>query len=183
MNLSEEYKKSHGLTPETIADTVIQFYQKVDDACEVLLKNLSKNNIHLNCKKGCCRCCQDNLTMTQAEAAVIHKLFPDIGSETPHPAGKCPFLNHEGLCRIYPARPYICRTHGLPMRWLDDTDDPETSPLEQRDICEINDDCLDILQIPSDLCWSSETAETQLALMNICTFNDHKRIPMRAFFT
>lgn len=183
MNLSEEYKKSHGLTPETIADTVIQFYQKVDEASDRLLQNLRKNNINLNCKKGCCHCCQDNLTMTQAEAAVIHKLFPNIGTESPYPVGKCPFLNDDGLCRIYPARPYICRTHGLPMKWIEDTDDAETSPLEQRDICELNDDCLDILQLPSDLCWNSETAETQLAIMNICTFNDQKRIPMRAFFT
>ena len=183
-HISEEYKKAHGLTPETIADTVIAFYQKVDEACLNLIKALNQNGIQLNCKKGCSQCCQDNLTMTKAEAEVIHKLFPDIGNQSPHPVGKCPFLGNDNACRIYPARPYICRTHGLPLKWLEDSDasDDNQEVFEQRDICELNEKALDLLTLPSDLCWNSDTAETQLAIMNLCTFDNHDRIPMRQLF-
>ena len=129
--------------------------------------------------------------MTQAEAAVIHKLFPNIGNEKPHEPGACPFLDEHGLCRIYIARPYICRTHGLPMRWLqetetsDDTDSSgiEDDTVEQRDICEHNDACIDLLSISPDLCWNSDVAEMQLAIMNIYTYNTQTRIPMRSFFS
>ena len=185
--ISEDYKKTHGLTPETIADTMLNFYTKVDEACQKLLDKLERNNIRLNCKKGCCHCCQDNLTMTQAEAAVIRKLFPNIGNEKPHDPGACPFLDENGLCRIYIARPYICRTHGLPMRWIEGTDNSddtseEDDPIEQRDICELNDDCIDLIAISPDLCWNSEVAEMQLAIMNIYTYSAQVRIPMRSFF-
>ena len=176
MELSEEYKKSHGLTPELVADTLIAFYQKVDQECLRIQDKLKESNICLNCKPGCCHCCQDDLTMTPAEAAVIKKLFPQMVHEKPHAKGACPFLDDRGLCRIYAARPYICRTHGLPLRWTSEQDD------EQRDICEINESCADILNLPLDSCWNSDTAEMQLSLINLCTFGDYDRIRMRDLF-
>ena len=176
MELSEEYKKAHGLTPELVADTLIAFYQKVDEATEKIQENLKNQGICLNCKPGCCHCCQDDLTMTPAEAAVIKKLFPDLKHQKPHAKGLCPFLDDQGLCRIYEARPYICRTHGLPLRWISEDGN------EQRDICEINESCADILTLPQESCWNSDTAEMQLSLINLCTYGDYARVSMRDFF-
>ena len=34
------------------------------------------------------------------------------------PEGACAFLDGEGGCRVYPDRPYVCRTQGLPLRWI-----------------------------------------------------------------
>ena len=176
MQLSKEYKRSHGLTPEQIADTMIDFYARVDAACDGVIKALAQNGHTLNCKAGCCKCCIDGLSVTMAEAAVIAKLFPDFRKLQPHAPGACPFLDDNGLCRIYAARPYICRTHGLPMRWLD-----ESQQAEERDICAENEH-IDIIALDNTLCWTSNTAEIQLSVMNIATFGDADRIPMRSFW-
>ena len=176
MHISEEYKQSHGMTPEKIADTMLDFYARVDSACEGIVKTLAQQGHTLKCMAGCCQCCINDLSITKAEAAVIEKLFPAFRSLNPHPSGACPFLDDHGLCRIYAARPYICRTHGLPMRWLD-----ETSQTEERDICFLNDD-IDILSLEPTSCWTSQTAEIQLSILNIATFGDAERIPMRSFW-
>ena len=176
MKLSEEYKQTHGLTPDKVAETMIGFYERVDAACSNLLQALANQGHTLNCKAGCSQCCIDDLSITKAELAVIEKLFPNFRDLQPHRPGACPFLDEQGLCRIYAARPYICRTHGLPMRRLDDDEQTET-----RDICFVNAH-IDVLSLPATLCWTSQTAEIQLSIINIATFGDADRIPMRNFW-
>jgi Fe-S-cluster containining protein len=72
----------------------------------------------MQCGPGCSACCTLK-TVSPIEAAVIadylrgHPLKakpPDDG------AASCAFLL-SGLCAIYPARPIICRTQGLPLRY------------------------------------------------------------------
>ncbi|MBR4986154.1 MAG: YkgJ family cysteine cluster protein [Proteobacteria bacterium] len=194
MKVSDAYREANGFTPEKIADVMIGFYEKIDARCAEIERRIEREGVKLNCRPGCCGCCRDGLTMTQAEAAVIRKQFPDIGKALPHPQGACPFLDDDGLCRIYSARPYICRTHGLPMRYFLTLADalemgmieaiPEDhSPdqkIELRDICELN--TLDVMDLPEEACWASEIAEAQLAAMDACTFGDAPRVEMRSFF-
>ena len=192
MKISEEYRRANGFTPEMIADTMMAFYDAVDARCEEILANLKASGITLKCRAGCCGCCSDGLSMTQAEASVIRKLFPDIGKELPHAEGACPFLDASGLCRIYRARPYICRTHGLPMRSLISAEEASEMGIacdgsgqeayEARDICEENESLADIMELPDESCWTVGVAEAKIAAMDLCTYGESKRIPMRNFF-
>ena len=113
--------------------------------------------------------------MTQAEAAVIRKLYPEIGLEVPHGAGQCAFLDDAGKCRIYEARPLKCRTFGLPLVWQGEAGDT-------RDICELEADSVDVQALPSHALCRPELADTKLGIMEIATFGALKRVSMRSFF-
>lgn len=189
MKVSKAYRVAHGLTPDRIADTMIAWYRRIDEMSDTIVAQLKARGLELACRAGCCGCCRDDLSMTQAEAAVIRKLFPDIGLEKPHPVGSCPFLDENGLCRIYAARPYICRTHGLPMQIIFTRDDArdfgietDKEVVEVRDICANSAEIVDVMAIPASACWNGKTAELQLATMEMCTFQEDVRVPMRDFF-
>lgn len=83
----------------------------------------------LTCKPGCHQCCV-NLTVFPVE---FHAILEDLRQLTPVPVleldqeAKCAFLK-QGLCSIYASRPMICRTHGLPVAFLNiDGEAPEMS--------------------------------------------------------
>jgi len=65
------------------------------------------------------KCCRFRLTgrtpqLTKGEALLAAKAMRAHGrKEVPEPliAGECPFLQDDGMCRIYQGRPFGCRTH------------------------------------------------------------------------
>ena len=98
------------------------------------------------CRRGCSACCHVSLSIFTVEASLIlawarglapadaHKLAIALAQrETSDRAGKtppgptpdgelaqpCPFLVN-CACSIYPARPTLCRTQGLPLVWQDE---------------------------------------------------------------
>jgi Fe-S-cluster containining protein len=90
------------------------------------------------CHQGCAGCCV-NLTVFPVEFFAIlkdlketHKLKKDFLFDE---SASCGFLNEEGLCRIYPLRPIICRTHGLPILFLNDS---QEEPVWEVSFCELN---------------------------------------------
>lgn len=100
-----------------------EFIQQVDFESDVLQKIYSA---HLECKKGCSMCCKVERTVFAIEADSIATQIKTLPKEQQntlkeHQAqtGVCPFLI-EDSCSIYPFRPLICRTHGLPLLYLDD---------------------------------------------------------------
>ena len=126
----------------------------------------------LQCANGCHDCCQDDLSVFVIEAERIRTEFGDLlEHEQPHPEGKCAFLDQTGSCRIYAARPYVCRTQGLPLRWQDDS-------YEYRDICPLNEDGTPVEKLPSDQCWTLGEFEGQLAQLQ----GDLKRVKLRDLF-
>ena len=173
--ISLAYREAHGLTPQKIAETMCAFYEEVAAMCARVETQLAESGIRLKCHAGCCACCQDGLTMTQAEQAVIRKLYPEIGLEGPHGAGQCAFLDDAGKCRIYEARPLKCRTFGLPLVWQGEAGDT-------RDICELEADSVDVQALPSHALCRPELADTKLGIMEIATFGTLKRVSMRSFF-
>lgn len=91
----------------------------------------------LHCRQGCSSCCVDDVSVFEVEADRIREHHAALLADgVPHLVGGCAFLDVEGSCRIYDERPYVCRTQGLPLRWIED-DGPE--PAELRDICPLND--------------------------------------------
>jgi hypothetical protein len=79
----------------------------------------------------------------------------------PHPKGGCAFLDQEGACRIYEHRPYVCRTQGLPLRWIEQYPDGTTAEL--RDICPLNDQGRPVESLPASECWAIGPFEGNLA--------------------
>ena len=77
----------------------------------------------LACARGCHACCAPGLTVAAVEAAAIAAFLEARPEATPRdrPWGdaRCAFLDTDGACEIYPVRPLVCRTQGLPIA-LDD---------------------------------------------------------------
>lgn len=84
----------------------------------------------LACRAGCAGCCQRDLTVASVEAESIRRWIAAHGLATAsegeafvsplaivddEAASPCAMLDGAGRCRIYPVRPIICRTHGLPI--------------------------------------------------------------------
>lgn len=95
----------------------------------------------LQCQAGCAGCCQDGLSVSPIEAAVIRDYLArlpatqrrrivtrarsdseasadrEIDSELDPERGRCAFLDAQERCVIYPVRPLVCRSQGLPLAY------------------------------------------------------------------
>ncbi len=140
----------------------------------------------LVCRRGCSDCCQDNLSVFPVEAEVIRRhCEPMLTFDEPHPEGKCAFLDGDGACRIYPWRPYVCRTQGLPLRWAGE------GVSEERGICALNADEF-VLQgvhldsIAPEQCWTIGEMESRLAGLQVKSLGSFQealpRIKLRNLF-
>ncbi|HEX7511103.1 MAG TPA: YkgJ family cysteine cluster protein, partial [Chitinivibrionales bacterium] len=104
-----------------------------------------------------------------------------LKNNSPHPAGACAFLDEQGACRIYKARPYVCRTQGLPLHWLEQTEAGQT--VAMRDICPLNETQITLEQLPDELCWHIGPFEEKLALLQYALEkNSMKRVQLRDLF-
>ncbi len=150
-------------------EAIDKLHAEVSEKADVL--NAEHREI-LQCRAGCHACCVDELTVFDVEADRIRREFADVLLEDPGPAGACAFLDPSGHCRIYEARPYVCRTQGLPLRWF--AGEPVA---EYRDICELNDDGQLTSFEPED-CWLIGPTEHALAELRL----SDERVPLRSLF-
>jgi Fe-S-cluster containining protein len=87
----------------------------------------------MQCQTGCADCCHTTLSVTPVEAEAIRReiatwdaarraALREVG---PHPKdigspgsslAHCAALDAAGRCKIYAARPFVCRSHGAPIR-------------------------------------------------------------------
>lgn len=136
----------------------------------------------LQCRRGCSQCCVDDLTVFEIEAENIRVAHAArLVQQEPHPRGACAFLDSNGGCRIYADRPYVCRTQGLPLRWIDECHDGEL--VELRDICPLNEDGPPIVDLPTDECWTIGPVEERLAgLQQQFGSGQMTRVPLRSLF-
>jgi uncharacterized protein len=136
----------------------------------------------LACRAGCAGCCADGLTVFPIEAEVIRRRHGELlATATPHEEGACAFLDPEGRCRIYDARPYVCRTQGLPLRWLDEDEDGET--YEARDVCPLNLEGVPLEELEADALWTLGPIEQRLAAKQAeAGGSPGERVPLRSLF-
>ena len=133
----------------------------------------------LRCGRGCAGCCLDGLTVFAIEAARIEANYSELLQDgVPGPEGGCAFLDGEGACRIYDVRPYVCRTQGLPLRWLED--DPE-GIVEVRDICPENAE-LPLEELPAEACFLLGPVEEKLRAIAALAPEGDVRVPLRSLF-
>jgi hypothetical protein len=91
------------------------FFARVDD----------RHGADMACASGCSDCCHVRLTVTRVEAAAVRALVTswpaarraDLAPPVScGPADRCAALDVAGRCKIYDARPLVCRSHGVPIR-------------------------------------------------------------------
>ena len=79
------------------------------------------------------------------------------------------------------ARPYVCRTQGLPLRWLEEGEDWDF--VERRDICPLNADGPALDTLDGAHCWEIGPAEDRLAFaQEALDGGELRRVPMRGLF-
>ena len=162
-----------------LLDTLEQMYQQLGEHISPL------EQIHAprtQCRKGCCVCCVDEITVFEVEAENLRRHHAELLAKgTPHTPGACAFLAEDGSCRIYEQRPYVCRTQGLPLRWIDETEDGQ--PVEYRDICPLNEPGPAIEELPAEECWTLGPFEEFLAkLQSSADGGKATRIRLRDLF-
>ncbi len=166
------------ITAATLAQ-VGQLHDVVDDAVHVLLDELDQP---LRCGPGCTDCCIDDVTVFEVEAAWILDGAPQFFVEPDEPTGPigaCAFLGKGGGCRIYEYRPYVCRTQGLPLRWIDE--DANGELVEQRDICELNESRVELLELSAEHCWTLGPLEERLAALQAAVdAGELRRVTLRS---
>ena len=110
-------------------DTLFENYEallaRVSAQCVKVEKALSG---HLTCRKGCASCCL-NISLFPVEAVHLRMAFEGLDAdlrasvldwtEENNESRACPLLDSDGACQLYMDRPVICRTHGLPIFFVD----------------------------------------------------------------
>jgi hypothetical protein len=103
-------------------DDYVRLQEKVDG---FFSRVEARHGAAMSCRTGCHDCCRVALTVTAVEAATITAALEGLPSEERSaiaeaarsaPADRCAALDEQGRCRIYEARPLVCRSHGLPIR-------------------------------------------------------------------
>ncbi len=104
---------------------------EIDNHSKALEKEHSDEMV---CKAGCDMCCMD-YSIFPIE---FYSILNDIKSAGLHPEttevqneNVCVFLKNH-VCTIYEQRPVICRTHGLPLLFMNDDSEWELS------VCDLN---------------------------------------------
>lgn len=133
------YKKNSKLFKE--------YWQLRDSLNREIEKLVSLHSNNLKCKSGCSDCCL-TLSLLPIEFFAIKQRIEN--SATFDKRKSCGFLNNDGACSIYNDRPLICRSHGLPIAYLDDEQD---EPVNLVSYCPLNFTSVK----PEDLEFNSET--------------------------
>ena len=171
---------SNGTLSDNNTLTSLQIlYGEVDHRASQIAEG---HGARLQCRRGCSQCCVDDLTVFEIEAENIRLAHAALlVQQEPHPQGACAFLDTGGACRIYADRPYVCRTQGLPLRWIDEGHNGEL--VELRDICPLNDEGTPIVELTNDECWTIGPVEERLAsLQQQSCSGQMTRVPLRSLF-
>lgn len=171
---------------ESIRYTPHQFAQlaKIYQAADRESERLGHIHEHrLKCGRGCSGCCTDGISVFEIEAAYLREQYANwLPVAVPHPPGACAFLDEQGACRVYAHRPYVCRTQGLPLRWLAAPEEGMPA-VEYRDICPLNEEGEPIESLPAAHCLSTEPFEQALAALQFSADQGQmRRVELRELF-
>jgi len=137
----------------------------------------------LSCRRGCAGCCIDDISVFEVEAEAIRRAHKELlKTSAAHAQGSCAFLDAEGACRIYAERPYVCRTHGLPLSWLEERAAP-AEPVELRDVCPLNERGAPLAELAPDELWRIGPYEERLrAIQEQFSGGTRTRVRLRSLF-
>ncbi len=129
--------------------------------CEVdeLGEKLStEHKTHMKCKKGCDLCCMDYSVFPVEYYAIQNALEEQSVDFQDSVDGSCIFLK-DHVCQIYENRPVICRTHGLPLLFMNN-DQWELSA------CELNFTEFDDEEFNTENTFPQDKFNSKLFLLN-----------------
>jgi len=136
----------------------------------------------VTCHAGCADCCRRRFSVTAIEAeAVAEALAALPGGRRRELAerarsgdrGACPALDPDGRCAVYAARPLICRSHGLPIRFA--AERPRALPV--LDACPRNFAGRDLAALPADAVLDQATVSTVLGALDAARAAERGRAP------
>jgi len=155
-----------------------QFYSALDSHIHSIEE---QNKARINCKKGCFSCCKDDLEVFGIEAEFIRKNQSQfLENHTAAPTGACAFLDEEGGCRIYDSRPFVCRTHGVPISYLQED---EMGEFEMLDICPLNEKGEPLEELAEEKIFQNNAWEEKLAMLQLMADKGKmERILLRELF-
>ena len=156
----------------------IEIYYRLRDEVDSQVAVLEKlHGKWIACRKGCCSCCL-NLSVWPVEFYAILEQMKATKCPKPqlNEGKECSFLDGQGACQIYPFRPIICRTHGLPLAyWQEDSHPPGYGII----FCDQNFDAA------SDICFNlnntlnMEQVNEKLARVNIVFLEEHAELNLQ----
>jgi len=112
-------------SPDRIEQALRPWRQVADHADLFFARVVAAHRAQMDCGPGCNDCCHPTLTVLPAEALAVllalSRAAPGVLRALDEPSGERCCLLHPttGECAVYPLRPLICRTHGLPIRYAD----------------------------------------------------------------
>jgi Fe-S-cluster containining protein len=111
---------------EPTAQKLTELWQKVD---AFFARAHAAHGASITCHAGCDACCHRRFSITGVEADALQRHLDTLGAverealraraRSGDPS-RCAALRDDGRCGVYAARPIICRTHGLALRFQDD---------------------------------------------------------------
>lgn len=127
----------------------------------------------ITCHAGCDDCCQRRFSVTALEAEVMAEALdalPEqarraLAERAADPSGPCALLHEDGRCAAYEARPLICRTHGLPIRFAEARHLPVVQPVSI-DACRRNFSGRDLHALPREHVLDQDTLSTILGALD-----------------
>jgi Fe-S-cluster containining protein len=155
----------------------IQQYHQLRGEIDQKAAKLEKvHGEYMQCAKGCCGCCM-NLSVWPVE---FYSILEEMKAAAwPKPVlnedKECAFLNEQGACRIYPFRPIICRTHGLPLvYWHDETDPPGYGVM----FCQHNFKDADNIPFGADNTLNMDQINEKLAQINVAFLEERQDLKL-----
>ncbi|HYQ56354.1 MAG TPA: YkgJ family cysteine cluster protein [Draconibacterium sp.] len=139
------------------------------------LENLHKTN--MRCSAGCDKCCMDYSILPIEFFSIVEALekrnnTPSINTEADD--SSCIFLNNH-KCEIYAERPIICRTHGLPLLYMNEDARWKLSA------CELNFTEFDMEQFSEENTFPQDKFNSKLFLLNKAFIAENKLENYSAF--
>jgi hypothetical protein len=172
----------------TPRDRLRELFSKVDT---FFAATKQKHGAAITCHAGCDDCCKRRFSVTMLEADAIRQALSELSDDDKETLAKrashlegtdCPALGDDGRCAVYAARPMICRTHGLPIRF---TEARNGRSLPIVDACPKNFSGLDLAGIEPKSVLDQATLSTVLLALDAayadeCGFSRGGRVEMTA---
>ena len=138
-------------------------YNNLKNEIDIHSNKLEKEHTkQMQCKKGCDMCCMDYSILPVEFHSILNdlketKLIPETLAEAKD--NECIFLiNH--VCTIYNQRPIICRTHGLPLLFMNENNEWELSA------CDLNFTDFNFEEFTLDNTFTQDKYNSKLFMLN-----------------